>query len=235
MNLEEHYNKPLTVSGVCELLAAEPLLSTVPQSTLAAITNVYLGNHHIKSENATSRWVTVTAGGSGKDVCVAQGKGDARSEGEIYQALLASALTTVIERIEKTAPPSQKSIELFVPRNNPSECGFVVDGEVMPVAPFVEWIRAAQDEFHNRYALLLEHHFESLQFMRFPNDAAVALVGKLRQTSGGNRVPVCVTYFEGINGVLKAIHEMVREHQRLTTYPDTFDYLTSINPDAGEA
>lgn len=235
MNLEEYYNKPLALSTVCELLGDTELLATVPEKVLAVITHVYFGNHHIKSENATSRWVTVSAGGSGKDVCIAQGKGDSRTEDDIYRTLLNSAVTMVIEKNENTRPANQKSIDLFTPKNNPTACGFVVDGEVMPVAPFVEWIRAAQDEFHDRYALLLEHNFESLQFMRFPNDAAVALVGKLRQAAGGSRVPVCVTYFEGVNGVLKAIHAMVREHQRLTVYPDTFDYLTSINPDAGEA
>jgi hypothetical protein len=236
-------NVPLSLAQALELLDTPAQLKSEDSSVLKqldeTISNVYLGHYHSPSLAEPSRWLTIAAGGAGKDVCIAQGVGDKRSDVEIYHALFVSALTSVMLRIARDnpihEPRAARPLWDFVPKRNPAECDFVVDSEVMPIARFVEWIRSAEDEYHNQYAALLERDFESLQFMRFPNDAAVAVVGKLNPKAGGYRVPVCVTYHEGVNGTLKAIYEVIRVYHKSTTRTNTFDYLTSTNPDAGEA
>jgi hypothetical protein len=237
-------NVPLSLAQVFGLLGVPAQLKSKDSSVLKqldeTVSNVYLGHHHSPSLAEPSRWLTIAAGGAGKDVCIAQGVGDKRSDVEIYNALFASALTSVMLRIARDSPIHEpraaRPLWDFVPKRNPGEITFeLVDGEVMPVAPFVEWIRSADDEYHNQYATLLERDFEWLQFMRFPNDAAVAVVGKLKSGAAGYRIPVCVTYHEGINGTLKAIHEMIRVYHKSTTRTNTFDYLTSINPSVDES
>jgi len=236
-------NVPLSLAQVFGLLGVPAQLKSKDSSVLKqldeAVSKVYLGHHHSPSLTEPSRWLTIAAGGAGKDVCIAQGKGDKRSDVEIYNALFASALTSVMLRIARDSPIHEpraaRPLWDFVPKRNPAECDIVVDGEVMPIAPFVEWICSVDDEYHNQYAALLERDFESLQFMRFPNNAAVAVVGKLNPKAGGYCVPVCVTYYEGVNGTLKAIYEVIRVYHKSTTRTNTFDYLTSINPSVDES
>lgn len=239
---QSNLNKNLSLSRTIDVLGMPDWLKTKDSSVIdalmAEVFGVYLGHRKHPAEDVPDRWLTITAGGAGKDVCIEQGRGDKSGDVEVYHRMLASALTLLMNRIARDSPIHEpraaRPLWDFVAKRNPPECDFVVDGEAMPVAQFVEWIRSADDEYHNQYAALLERDFESLQFMRFPNDVAVAVVGKLNPGAGHYRIPVCVTYHEGINGVLKAINELVRTYHKSTMRTNTFDFVTSINPSVGE-
>ncbi|QVW56146.1 hypothetical protein pEaSNUABM10_00001 [Erwinia phage pEa_SNUABM_10] len=119
---------------------------------------------------------------------------------------------------------SAMTLEELMPTRMPDPVTFPRNGEPVPVADVVAWLRTGCPNIHHLTAAVLEKHFETVAFQPFPNELAMAAVGKLKPECGNYHIPVCVNTPYS-HAEIAVIGELIRTEARIRN-PNFGKYYT---------